>query len=170
MVRTKRKRKGNTGVQTGAKRSRYVGVCWHKREQKWAAKIKVHNVSQHLGFFLDEADGARAYDAAVAAQNLHRAFNFPDDTEAERAAGAADRATAKTVGEAERARIKAEKKAAYAALSAGDQKLVDAANAAVAARWKTFTERRNLYASSSSATVWVGAWVGAVGAWVGANY
>ena len=125
MAGTKRKRGGKKGGGR-AKRSRYVGVCWNKRDQKWVARIGVRGVMQHLGLFHDEADGARAYDAAVAAQNLHRAFNFPDDTEAERAAGAA---AAKTAGEAERARLEAEKKAANAALSAEDQKLVDAANA-----------------------------------------
>ena len=77
MVGTKRKRGGKKGGG-GARRSRFVGVCWYKRDQKWQAKIKVRGVTQHLGYFHDEADGARAYDAAMAAQNLPYKRNFPD--------------------------------------------------------------------------------------------
>ena len=60
------------------KRSRYVGVCWHKGMQKWRASIMVAGVRQRLGCFDDEADGARAYDAAVAAQNLRNPRNLGD--------------------------------------------------------------------------------------------
>ena len=62
------------------RRSRYVGVCWHKAMQKWVASIQVAGVKQHLGYFDDEVDEARAYDAAVAAQNLHYPRKFPDDS------------------------------------------------------------------------------------------
>ena len=78
MVGTKRKRGGE-------KRSRYVGVSWKKRDQKWRAKIQVRGVTQHLGYFDDEDDGARAYDAAVTAQNLHRPRNFPGEPDAKHA-------------------------------------------------------------------------------------
>ena len=84
MVGTKRKRGGKKGGGR-ARRSRYVGVCWDKRAQKWKAAIGVRGVSQHLGLFHDEADGARAYDAAVAAQNLRYPRNFPGNTGAEQA-------------------------------------------------------------------------------------
>jgi hypothetical protein len=60
-------------------------VCWKKSEQKWTAQITVRGVQQHLGYFDDETDGACAYDAAVAAQNLHRPLNFAGDTGAEQA-------------------------------------------------------------------------------------
>ena len=71
----KRKRGKEGGGK--ARRSRYVGVSWKKANQKWRAKITVAGVEQHLGYFDDEADGARAYDAAVAAQSLHYPRNFP---------------------------------------------------------------------------------------------
>ena len=78
LVGTKRKRGGEKGK--AAKRSRYAGVSWKKRDQKWMVKIKVRGVLQHLGTFNDEAEGARAYDAAVVTQNLQRPLNFPGDT------------------------------------------------------------------------------------------
>jgi hypothetical protein len=81
---TKRKRRGKKGGGR-ARRSRYVGVCWNKANQKWTAKIKVRGVLQYLGTIEDEADGARAYDAVVAAQNLHRPRNFTGDTGAAQA-------------------------------------------------------------------------------------
>jgi hypothetical protein len=84
MVGTKRKRSGKKGGGP-ARRSRYVGVSWSKRDQKWCARIKVRGVMQHLGLFRDEADGARAYDAAVAAQDLRYPRNILGDTGAEQA-------------------------------------------------------------------------------------
>jgi hypothetical protein len=84
MVGTKRKRGGKKSGGR-ARRSRYVGVCWHKGRQKWEAQITVRGVLQYLGLFDDEDDGARAYDAAVAAQNLRYPRNFPGDTGAEQA-------------------------------------------------------------------------------------
>ena len=67
------------------KSSRYVGVCWSKGDRKWQARITVGGVQQHLGYFHDEAEGARAYDAAVVERNLHRPMNFPSGTGAEQA-------------------------------------------------------------------------------------
>ena len=72
----KRKRGKEGGGK--ARRSRYVGVSWKQANQKWRAKITVAGVEQHLGYFDDEADGARAYDAAVTTHNLERPRNLPD--------------------------------------------------------------------------------------------
>jgi hypothetical protein len=58
-------------------------VSWFKRDQKWLARIQVRGVEQHLGSYDDEAEGARAYDAAVAAQNLPYPRNFPGEPGAE---------------------------------------------------------------------------------------
>ncbi len=59
--------------------SKYKGVCWHKRKKGWQASIKIDGKLIYLGRFADEAQAARAYDAA--ARELHgefARFNFPD--------------------------------------------------------------------------------------------
>jgi hypothetical protein len=81
----KKRKHGGKKSEGRARRSRYVGVSWNKRDQKWQAGIKVRGVQQNLGYFDDEAEGARAFDAAVVKQNLHRPLNFADDTGAEQA-------------------------------------------------------------------------------------
>ena len=71
----KKRKRGKKGGEK-ARRSRYVGVHWSKAKQKWRAGIRVAGVKQYLGCFDHEANGARAYDAAVTAQNLHYPRNF----------------------------------------------------------------------------------------------
>ena len=44
--------------------SMYRGVSWHKQRCKWVAHISHENFTQNLGHFVEEADAARAYDAA----------------------------------------------------------------------------------------------------------
>jgi hypothetical protein len=46
--------------------SQYKGVGLHKASGLWRARIKVHGREQMLGYFRDEADAARAYNAAAA--------------------------------------------------------------------------------------------------------
>jgi hypothetical protein len=45
--------------------SQYVGVTWNKQRQKWRTGIKINGKRQHLGFFIDELDAARAYELAL---------------------------------------------------------------------------------------------------------
>lgn len=45
--------------------SSYKGVCWLAGNQKWRAEIMANGRHRHLGCFTDEADAARAYDAAA---------------------------------------------------------------------------------------------------------
>ena len=45
--------------------SRFKGVSWHKRCKKWMAKIKTEDKQKHLGYFNNEKDAAKAYDAAA---------------------------------------------------------------------------------------------------------
>lgn len=64
--------------------SRYRGVAWVKRDQKWAASISNgEGGKRSLGHHATEEDAARAYDRA--ARDMHGAFatlNFPDEVQA----------------------------------------------------------------------------------------
>jgi len=58
--------------------SKYKGVSWFKRDNKWKAQISINGKNKHLGYFLSEEEAARAYDAK--AKELHKEFaylNFP---------------------------------------------------------------------------------------------
>lgn len=46
--------------------SQFKGVCWHKHNNKWHARIMLNYKYKHLGFFTDETEAAQAYnDMAV---------------------------------------------------------------------------------------------------------
>lgn len=63
--------------------SQYKGVSWVNRERKWRAFITQGGKRTCLGYFTDEIDAARAYDAK--ARELFGAFaccNFDDDQDA----------------------------------------------------------------------------------------
>jgi hypothetical protein len=58
----------------------YKGVYKHGQCAGWQAKITVDGRRRHLGMFADEADAARAYDAAALAAWGDRARpNFPNE-------------------------------------------------------------------------------------------
>jgi hypothetical protein len=57
-----------------SKSSEYRGVSWYKRDSKWQAQIQVARKKEHLGYFDDEAEAARAFD--VRAAELGRPTNF----------------------------------------------------------------------------------------------
>ena len=50
---------------TGRGSSAYKGVTWHKASGKWTAQISVDGHNRHLGYFTDEREAARAYNAAA---------------------------------------------------------------------------------------------------------
>jgi len=50
-------------------KSGYLGVCWHKRDRKWVAQIRVNKKNIHLGVYDSPSDAAEAY--LRAKQKLH---------------------------------------------------------------------------------------------------
>jgi len=63
-VATGGQNQGNQRPQLG-RTSRFKGVYFDKRNQKWRAQIMVDGRKRHLGRFTDETNAARAYDAAA---------------------------------------------------------------------------------------------------------
>lgn len=60
--------------------STYKGVYWKKSLGKWGSKIAINGKSKHLGYFHDESEAGRIYDAA--ARQYHGEFarlNFPNE-------------------------------------------------------------------------------------------
>ncbi len=58
---------GNSRKRRDGLSSKYKGVCWHKRDKKFQASIRVHRRTIYLGMFAEEAQAAQAYDAAARA-------------------------------------------------------------------------------------------------------
>lgn len=59
--------------------SKYLGVCWMKKDKKWRAQIRKNKKDFFLGDFVCEIEAAKAYDAK--AKELHGEFanlNFPE--------------------------------------------------------------------------------------------
>jgi hypothetical protein len=62
----------------GPHTSQYKGVSWDRSRERWQAKIVVAGHHRNLGRYDDEADAARAYDAAaLAAWGDFAWLNFP---------------------------------------------------------------------------------------------
>jgi hypothetical protein len=45
--------------------SRFKGVCWREARGRWQARIMVNYCTNHLGYFDDEVEAARAYNVAA---------------------------------------------------------------------------------------------------------
>lgn len=58
--------------------SRFKGVSWHSRAEKWYAEIQFEGKQKSLGYFEFEEDAARAYDrAALEYFGNYSLLNFP---------------------------------------------------------------------------------------------
>ncbi|OHB62503.1 MAG: hypothetical protein A2Y76_05225 [Planctomycetes bacterium RBG_13_60_9] len=58
--------------------SQYIGVCWHKDEQKWYARIQREGGQRNIGLFDRERQAAKARDGvAVALHGEYAHLNFP---------------------------------------------------------------------------------------------
>ena len=49
----------------GTKSSKYPGVCWHKKDKKWQAAIRINGPVKYLGQFDIEKEAFEAYRQAV---------------------------------------------------------------------------------------------------------
>ena len=65
------------------KSSKYRGVTWSKRDNKWQAQVWLNGKHHHLGLFASEEAAARAVDAFVRKHGLaeKRGLNFPTKAE-----------------------------------------------------------------------------------------
>ena len=71
----------NSRKRRDGRSSRFKGVCWHKRDKKFQASIKLHGRTIHLGMFTDEQEAAKAYDqAARAFFGQFAQCNFPSES------------------------------------------------------------------------------------------
>lgn len=74
---THRQNIANTFARDGGT-SRFKGVHWARHAKKWSAHITVNGKGRNLGYFVDETDAAKAYDAAARAGHGTTArLNFP---------------------------------------------------------------------------------------------
>jgi len=61
--------------------SKYKGVCWHKNQKKWLARVYSNGVTYHLGSFKSEIAAAKAYDKkAKELFGEYACLNFPSSS------------------------------------------------------------------------------------------
>jgi len=51
----------NTELNSPFSTSKYVGVGWHKKTNKWRSRIRIGKLSKHLGVFDSELEASQAY-------------------------------------------------------------------------------------------------------------
>ena len=58
--------------------SKFRGVCFHTRDEKWMVSIMISSKRKFLGYFLNETEAANAYDkAATEHYGEYAGTNFP---------------------------------------------------------------------------------------------
>jgi hypothetical protein len=55
----------NTSVKLSKSTSKYTGVYWNKRNEKWMSRILINNKRIYLGSFLSESEAGNAYKKAI---------------------------------------------------------------------------------------------------------
>ena len=68
----------NSCKQLNRGRSKYIGVVWHKGDQKWQVQIRNQGKREYLGKYLDEIKAARVYDKRARELGGKRKLNFPN--------------------------------------------------------------------------------------------
>ena len=66
----------NRSKTTKQTSSKYKGVVFNKRSNKYHARIRIHGKLKHIGLFANEDDAARAYN--IAAEELQGEFYKPN--------------------------------------------------------------------------------------------
>ena len=59
---TKSQNQGNLKIITRKKSSKYKGVSWCKKAQRWMVKINDNGKQRHVGVFKSEIEAAKRYD------------------------------------------------------------------------------------------------------------
>jgi hypothetical protein len=65
-------------------KSKYIGVYWHKRDQKWRARYR-DGTTKHIGLYITELEAAHTYDETILRLGLNNGFRllnrdiYPDD-------------------------------------------------------------------------------------------
>jgi hypothetical protein len=62
---TRQQNQFNQRKTSNKKSSKYKGVSWFQREQKWCARIVCSNIKYGLGYYDDEIEAALAYNRAA---------------------------------------------------------------------------------------------------------
>ena len=66
-------------AHAGPRTSIYRGVSYNKKAKKWYARVGMcGGKEKFIGSFDDEIAAARAFDAFLMAQKLHKPLNFPN--------------------------------------------------------------------------------------------
>ena len=49
--------------------SKYTGVSWFKRDEKWQSSIRINGKCRHLGYFISEIEASKAYENSILKNN-----------------------------------------------------------------------------------------------------
>ena len=74
---------GSPPLRAKSLTSKYVGVCWDKKANRWLSQIQHHGKWKFIGNFDDELAAARMYDEEAAAQG--KPVNFPQNPQQQQA-------------------------------------------------------------------------------------